>query len=273
MRPAAATGVRLGAAAGSSSPGAGAVGVLRGRRTAVRAHRHRPGVAGPGRQDRARGRVLRDPGRDVLAVMRRHVSYRVRYALVMLGSVLIACLLYAGHGGAATASYAGFYVFVAVYAFLFFAPRDATVQVLVAIGAEAEALQLVGGPVPAQLLLNGGIILATGAVVGVLAGVRPGAHGRADRPSEPPRHGRGASRPPASSWAGRRPARRRPRRLQGPQRRMGPRRGGPSAAAGRGALGPGAARRRCPRQGRWRRVHRPARCLRRRPRAAWLSGW
>jgi diguanylate cyclase (GGDEF)-like protein len=112
-----------------------------------------------------------------LAVLRHRVSWLVRYVLVLLGSALIGLLLYAGSGGPATASYAGFYVFVAVYAFLFFGPVGATVQVLVAVATQAAALVAVDAFVAAQLVLSAGTIMASGAVVGVLAArVRDQAH-------------------------------------------------------------------------------------------------
>ena len=101
----------------------------------------------------------------------RWVTRRIRYALVMSGSFLIAAVVYAGAGGAASATYAGFYVWVAVYSFVFFPPRWATAQVVVAVATEAAALIQVGSAAsaPAQVTLSGGTIVATGAVVGFLA--------------------------------------------------------------------------------------------------------
>ncbi len=91
---------------------------------------------------------------------------------MLAGSFLIAAVVYAGAGGAASATYAGFYVWVAVYAFVFFPPRWAAAQVVVAVATEAAALIAVGGgaSAPAQVTLSGGTIVATGAVVGFLAG-------------------------------------------------------------------------------------------------------
>lgn len=106
-----------------------------------------------------------------LPLTRGWVTRRLCYVLVLLGSGLIAALLYAGAGGGASATYAGFYVWVAVYSFLFFPPRGAAVQVLVALLSEVAALVAVGeGAVaPAQVALSAGTIVATGAVVGLLA--------------------------------------------------------------------------------------------------------
>ncbi|GAC1610450.1 MAG: hypothetical protein NVS3B26_17280 [Mycobacteriales bacterium] len=106
-----------------------------------------------------------------LRVARRWLSTGGCYVLVLFGSLLIAALLYAGAGGAASATYAGFYVWVAVYSFLFFPPRGAIVQMLVALVSEVLALLQAGqGAVaPAQVVLNGGTVLATGAVVGLLS--------------------------------------------------------------------------------------------------------
>ncbi len=106
-----------------------------------------------------------------LPLARTWLTGRVCYVLVILGSFLIAALAYAGAGGAASATYAGFDVWVAVYSFLFFSPRSAAVQVLVALTSQVAALVAVGenAVVPAQVLLSAGTILATGAVVGMLA--------------------------------------------------------------------------------------------------------
>lgn len=106
-----------------------------------------------------------------LPLTRRWLTRRACYVLVILGSFLIAALLYAGAGGAASATYAGFYVWVAVYSFLFFSPRAAAVQVLIALVSEALVLVQIGqaGPAPAQVIVSAGTILATGAVVGLLA--------------------------------------------------------------------------------------------------------
>ena len=107
----------------------------------------------------------------VLPLTRGWLTRRICYVLVLIGSMLIASLMYAGSGGGASASYAGFYVWVAVYSFLFFSARGATVQVLVAVASELVALFAIGeGSVaPAQLLLSAGTIAATGVVVGMLA--------------------------------------------------------------------------------------------------------
>lgn len=108
---------------------------------------------------------------SVLPLTRRWLTRRVCYVLVVFGSFLIAALLHAGAGGGASATYAGFYVWVAVYSFLFFPPRGAAVQVLIALLSEVLVLVEVGeGAVaPAQVVLNGGTMLATGAVVGMLS--------------------------------------------------------------------------------------------------------
>ncbi len=106
-----------------------------------------------------------------LPLTRRWLTRRVCYVLVVFGSILIAALVLAGAGGAASATYAGFYVWVAVYSFLFFSPRAAAVQVLIALGSQVLALVRIGqaGPAPAQVILSTGTIVATGAVVGLLA--------------------------------------------------------------------------------------------------------
>lgn len=106
-----------------------------------------------------------------LPLTRRWLTKGVCYILVIFGSFLIAALLVAGAGGAASATYAGFYVWVAVYSFLFFSPRAAAVQVLIALGSQVLALVKIGeaGPAPAQVIVSAGTIVATGAVVGLLA--------------------------------------------------------------------------------------------------------
>lgn len=106
-----------------------------------------------------------------LPLTRSWLSRRSCYVLVLLGSVLIATLLYAGAGGGASATYAGFYVWVAVYSFLFFTPRSAAVQCAVALLSQVAAYTaLDDSTVPAaQVLLNAGTFVATGAVVGLLA--------------------------------------------------------------------------------------------------------
>jgi diguanylate cyclase (GGDEF)-like protein len=106
-----------------------------------------------------------------LPFVRNQVTLRVCYALVMLGSVLIAGLIYAGAGGVASATYDGFYVWVAVYSFVFFSPRAAAVQVLFALITELAALLVLGaGTVaPAQFAVSAGTTVVTGAVVGLLS--------------------------------------------------------------------------------------------------------
>jgi diguanylate cyclase (GGDEF)-like protein len=106
-----------------------------------------------------------------LPATRGWLTRRVCFILVICGSFLIAAVVYAGAGGGASATYAGFYVWVAVYSFLFFPPRGAAVQVLVALLSEVAVLVVVGeGAVaPAQVSLSAGTMLATGAVVGLLA--------------------------------------------------------------------------------------------------------
>jgi diguanylate cyclase len=108
---------------------------------------------------------------SALPLGRGRLSRRACYVLVALGSFLIAALVYAGMGGGASAAYAGFYVWVAVYSFLFFSPRSAAVQALVALLCEAAALVAIGeaATAPAQIVLSAGTILAAGAVVGLLA--------------------------------------------------------------------------------------------------------
>lgn len=106
-----------------------------------------------------------------LPLTRGWMTRRICFVLVMLGSVLIAALLYAGAGGGASATYAGFYVWVAVYSFLFFAPRGAVLQIAVALTSQVMAYVALGSsaaPV-AQVLLNAGTFVATGAVVGMLS--------------------------------------------------------------------------------------------------------
>ena len=106
-----------------------------------------------------------------LPLTRGRLTRRACYLLVVCGSFLIAALVHAGAGGGASATYAGFYVWVAVYSVLFFSPRSAAVQVLVALVCEVAAVIEVGdGAVaPAQVGLSAGTIVATGAVVGMLA--------------------------------------------------------------------------------------------------------
>lgn len=115
--------------------------------------------------------VLATAVASALPLTRGWLTRRVCYVLVIFGSFLIAALIYAGGGGGASATYAGFYIWVAVYSFLFFSPRGAAVQVLVALIAEVAVLVEIGeGAVaPAQFALSAGTILSTGAVVGLLS--------------------------------------------------------------------------------------------------------
>lgn len=107
----------------------------------------------------------------VLPLARPWLTRRTCYVLVILGSLLIGALMHAGAGGGASVAFAGFYVWVAVYSFLFFSPRGAAVQVVVALVVEIAALIEVGegSAAPAEIILSAGTILATGAVVGGLS--------------------------------------------------------------------------------------------------------
>jgi hypothetical protein len=210
---------------------------------------------------------------SALPLGRGRLSRRACYVLVALGSFLIAALVYAGMGGGASAAYAGFYVWVAVYSFLFFSPRSAAVQALVALLCEAAALVAIGeaATAPAQIVLSAGTILAAGAVVGLLAArLRAltltddltGLPNRRALDGHPSRPADTRPGPPVGCCSGHRPG-----RLQEAQRRARPRRRGHPPARG---LSPVV--RRAPDRGlpgpQWRRrVHRRARTLRRGTRA------
>lgn len=101
----------------------------------------------------------------------RSVTHLMCHALVAAGAALIAALMIASGGGAASATFATFYVWIGVYCFVFFPPVAAAGHVVLVGVCEAIALVQVGdgGQAPAQLTISLGTVLATGAVVGVLA--------------------------------------------------------------------------------------------------------
>jgi diguanylate cyclase (GGDEF)-like protein len=107
----------------------------------------------------------------VLAVAARRAPYGICYALVLLGSLLIALLVYAGQGGPGSATYGGFYVFVGVYSFLFFRVRVAVLQIAFAMGCQIVALVAAGQGASAwaQLAVSFGIMIATSTLVGLLS--------------------------------------------------------------------------------------------------------
>ncbi len=107
----------------------------------------------------------------VLYLARRSLTVRVCHALGVFGSLLIAALMYAGGGGGASATYEGLFIWVVVYSALFFSPRGASLQVLVALLAEVIALAAVGEAalIPVQAGLSAGVMITTGLAVGLLA--------------------------------------------------------------------------------------------------------
>lgn len=92
--------------------------------------------------------------------------------MLAAGSGLIAGVLYFGSGGAATATYASFSGWVAVYAFWFFSRRVAVGHTVLVLGAMATALVGVGEGRQAgvQMWVLGGTIGTAGLIVSRLAG-------------------------------------------------------------------------------------------------------
>lgn len=106
----------------------------------------------------------------VLLVTARSIREPVRHVLVGFGSLLIGLAMIGGGGGTASATYAVFYVLVAVYAFLFFTVRRAGAHVAFAASVQVSALVVLheGGAAPAQIIVSMGTALTVGAVVGSL---------------------------------------------------------------------------------------------------------
>jgi len=101
--------------------------------------------------------------------LRAHLSDVSCHVLVALGSVLIGAALVAGGGGTATSVFSALYVFVAVYAALFFGPTGATAQISWAGTVHTVALLQAGGDgVLASTLVLFGTIAATALVIGAL---------------------------------------------------------------------------------------------------------
>lgn len=105
----------------------------------------------------------------LVVTLRRHLTTASCHVLVALGSLLIGAAMAAGGGGAASATYSSFYVWVAVYAALFFAPRAATTHISWAGACHVVALMLLGDAgVLAQTVVTFGTLGATALVVGAL---------------------------------------------------------------------------------------------------------
>lgn len=90
--------------------------------------------------------------------------------LVAVGSGLIALCLLAGRGGAATATWSFFYVWVAVYSACYFALAAIVAQVGLAAVLETLAISAVGdgNNAPAQIVVSVGTCVAAAMVVGSL---------------------------------------------------------------------------------------------------------
>lgn len=105
----------------------------------------------------------------LIVLLRTHLSTGSCHVLVALGSVIIGAAMVAGGGGAATATFSSFFVWVAVYAALFFDPRPAIAQVSWGGTVNVIALLLAGAPaVAAQTIVLFGSVTATAFVVGAL---------------------------------------------------------------------------------------------------------
>jgi diguanylate cyclase (GGDEF)-like protein len=108
-------------------------------------------------------------GVGILA-LHRHLSDGSCQLLVALGSLLVGAAMVAGEGGPATTTYGAFYIWVGMYAALFFAPRPATAHIAWAGTCHVVALVVAteGGRWLAQTVLLFGAITATALVVGAL---------------------------------------------------------------------------------------------------------
>jgi diguanylate cyclase (GGDEF)-like protein len=101
--------------------------------------------------------------------LRDHLSTTSCHVLVALGSLMIGTAMVAGDGGAATATYSAFFIWVAVYAALFFDARPAVGQLSWAGTVHVIALLLVDDvAVLMQTLVLFGTVTATALVVGAL---------------------------------------------------------------------------------------------------------
>lgn len=91
------------------------------------------------------------------------------HVLVALGSLLIGAAMVAGGGGAPTASFGVWFVWVGVYGAVFFSPRAAAVQLAWAGTVHVVALAVVDEPVVlAQTVVLFGTVSVTALVVGAL---------------------------------------------------------------------------------------------------------
>jgi diguanylate cyclase (GGDEF)-like protein len=101
--------------------------------------------------------------------LRSHLSTASCHVLVALGSVLIGAAMVAGGGGAPTAAFSVYFVWVGVYGAIFFAPRPAVKQVSWAGTVHVLALLVVSDSfVVAQTVVLFGTVSATALVVGAL---------------------------------------------------------------------------------------------------------
>jgi diguanylate cyclase (GGDEF)-like protein len=101
--------------------------------------------------------------------LRSFLSTGSCHVLVALGSVLIGAAMVAGGGGAATASFGVWFVWVGVYGAVFFSPRPAAGQLCWAGTVHVVALVATGEPfVVAQTVVLFGTVSVTSLVVGAL---------------------------------------------------------------------------------------------------------
>ena len=101
--------------------------------------------------------------------LRTHLSDASCHVLVALGSLLVGAAMVSGGGGPATTAFGGFFVFIGLYAALFFGPRAAGAQVAWAGSVHVVAQLLAGADgVVASTLVLFGTIAATALVVGAL---------------------------------------------------------------------------------------------------------
>jgi diguanylate cyclase (GGDEF)-like protein len=101
--------------------------------------------------------------------LRSHLSTSACHVLVGLGSVLIGAAMVAGEGGAPTASFAVYFLWVGVYGAVFFGPVGATSQLCWAGSVHVVALVLVDPPfVVAETVVLFGTLSIACLVVGAL---------------------------------------------------------------------------------------------------------
>lgn len=104
----------------------------------------------------------------LLYVAGSNVSRALCNISVAFASFLVGYMMMAAGGGAGSAAYGSFFMWIAVYAFVFFSAPAATLHVILAIVLQGTAVTLLddGSGASAQLLVSSGMLLVTGLVVG-----------------------------------------------------------------------------------------------------------